>query len=77
MPEVDVVARGEGDQIIVDLARAVRKLTGAVQVVDSWQQIRAGILEKHRYPPAEYARKLLRRAEELRRSRHRKRRRDD
>ena len=67
----------QDEEELRDLARAVRKLNGAVQVVDSWQQIRAGILEKHRYPPAEYARKLLRRAEELRRSRHRKRRRDD
>ena len=48
------------------LARTIRKLNKKINVVDGWKEIRDGILTGRKYPPADYAASLEKRAKQIR-----------
>jgi len=56
---------------MLEMARAIRRLDdrGRLHVVDGWAEIEAGIFEGRKYPPDEYADRLERDADRLRRER--------
>ncbi|KPK85805.1 MAG: hypothetical protein AMJ81_02620 [Phycisphaerae bacterium SM23_33] len=45
----------QDDGDVRDMAEKVGKLNQDIQVVDDWEQIRAGILKARKYPPGTYA----------------------
>ena len=61
------------------VAANVRKLDGRIHVVDNWDEVRAGILQRKTFPPKPYADRLDAKARKLRQERDRRRRsrRDD
>ena len=60
------------------VAEQVAALSGTIQVVDSWEQVKAGLTGGKKFPPKPYAERLKARAERLRREeRDRKRRGND
>jgi hypothetical protein len=61
------------------VAAQVRKLDGRIQVVDNWDEVRAGILQGKKFAPKPFADRLDSKARKLRQDRDRRRRsrRDD
>lgn len=47
------------------LAKRIRKIDKRIQVVDGWEDVRAGILQGKKFPPADYAARLEARAQEI------------
>jgi hypothetical protein len=60
------------DDDVRDMAEKIRKLNKNIQVVDDWDQIRAGILKARKYPPTTYAASLKALATKLEAEKRRK-----
>lgn len=60
-----------------DLAKDLRKFGRTVQIVDNWDEIRAGVFGKQRFTPQAYARRLDDRAGQIERKKRRKKNDDD
>ena len=70
--------KGDKAKDFEKVAEQVNALSGTIQVVDSWEEVKAGLGEGKQFPPKPYAERLKARAERLRREeRERKRRNDD
>lgn len=71
----------DDDDDVREMAGKIRKINKNIQVVDDWEQVRAGILKAGKYPPATYAKRLeslaKRLAAEKRRREEEKRKREE
>lgn len=55
----------DDDDDVRKMAEKIRKINRNIQVVDDWEQVRAGILKARRYSPSAYASRLETRARTL------------
>ncbi len=70
IPDYD--RRDDDEDDLRKLAKKVRKLDRRTQVVDTWQEVRDGILSGKKFPPAAYADRLEARADAIRQAERKK-----